>query len=88
MTETTATLGAAGAATDALKAREVDVSISGTFAATLVLERWMGGAWREVGSYTAPAEVRYQNAGIRQMRVRVSAWTSGAATVTVAGSAN
>lgn len=54
-----------------------DVSISGTFTATVVIERLIGGTWQVVESLTAPAERFIESERSRQLRVRCSAYTSG-----------
>ncbi len=64
-------------------ARGVDVSISGTFAQTIDLERETstGAAnaenWVVIESYTAPVEKVVRNASRRRLRLTCSADTSG-----------
>ena len=74
---------------DVKGARLVDVSISGTWAGTIQLQRSFdnGTSWLVVESYTADAEKVSRNASSCQMRLLFETDTSGTAVVAlIAGS--
>lgn len=61
---------------------KADVSISGTFVATILLQRSFdaGTTWVNVGSYTAPTEFLHENnSNAVQYRFNCTAFTSGSA---------
>lgn len=63
-----------------------DVSVSGTFVATVSLQRRVDGSnWRTVKDYTEPAEDVMEAGGLQDVRVGVATgdFTSGTAVVSV-----
>lgn len=62
---------------NSVQSKGIDISINGTFVGTVVIERYIGGGWQIVESFTAPAERYVQNDLSRPHRVRCSAYTSG-----------
>jgi hypothetical protein len=72
----TGSFGAPGSS-NSVRSRGVDVSISGTFVGTVLIERFIGGNWQAIESTTAPIERYIENDLTRPVRVRCSAWTSG-----------
>jgi len=57
--------------------RAVTVSISGTFVATVLVQRLINGVWGTVDTLTAPAEKEYSSDSGRSWRLNCSAYTSG-----------
>lgn len=72
-----------------LKAGETaDISISGTFTATVTVQRKIDGTnWRDVGTYTSSEETVYTAGGDHEMRVGVKTgdFTSGTVNVLING---
>lgn len=72
-------------ASNPVRSRGVDVSVSGTFVGTVVIERLIGGVWQGIEAVTAPAERFVENDKSRGVRVRCSAFTSGPITYALEG---
>jgi hypothetical protein len=75
--------------TDAIKLTGLfDLSISGTFAATVTVQRsYDNSTWRDVDAFTAPAEMTGTQGEIAWYRagVKTGGFTSGTVVVTLAG---
>lgn len=64
---------------DAVFARAVDVSLSGTFTATVEVQRYIGGAWRTWETVTAGEYVKAVSARRCPIRLSCTDYTSGTA---------
>jgi hypothetical protein len=65
-----------------------DLSISGTFAATVTVQRsYDNSSWKDVDTFTAPVEMTGTQGEIAWYRagVKTGAYTSGTAVVSIAG---
>jgi hypothetical protein len=76
--------------TDALdlqQGRTAAISVSGTFSATVTLQRSIDGNWRDVEDYTTVVEKNYTAGTDEQIRVGVktSNYTSGTVSIVVGG---
>lgn len=76
------TFGAAGDTSPSIameQLQEVDISLSGTFSATIKVERSLDGGttWDELQSWTAPNHYRHQAGAGQLIRARCSSYTSG-----------
>lgn len=64
-------------ASDEILSRAIDVSIGGTFVATIYIERYIGGDWRAIEAITSPAERYIENRKAYPIRLNCIAYTSG-----------
>jgi hypothetical protein len=62
---------------DDILSKAIDVSIGGTFVATINIERYIGGDWRIIEQLTAPAERYIENRKAYPIRLKCAAYTSG-----------
>lgn len=62
-----------------------EVAIQGTFVGTLQVQRRVNGTWYVLDSFTAPASKNYYLGAALETRVVMTARTSGAADVMLAG---
>jgi hypothetical protein len=65
-----------------------DLSISGTFAATVTVQRsYDNSSWKDVDTFTAPVEMTGTQGEIAWYRagIKTGAYTSGTAVVSIAG---
>lgn len=67
---------AAGTSNEIL-AKDVDVSIGGTFSATINVERFIGGDWRTIETITANAERFIENRKPHKIRLKCITFVSG-----------
>lgn len=63
-----------------MKVTLADLSISGTFSATVELQRKIGGNWVTVETITGPTELVVDPAGGQDFRLECTAYTSGTVT--------
>lgn len=76
----------AGSATEAVG--KADLSVWGTFSATIAIQRQeAGGNWGTIESITAPAEKVLTNALNMPFRINVTAYTSGTVNYRISGQA-
>lgn len=83
-TEVTGTFTATGESAEVVS-NKVDVSLSGTFSATVKIQRYMGGAWKDYDSKTAAYEAMIESAARYRWRLSCSAYTSGTVTYVLNG---
>jgi hypothetical protein len=62
---------------DDILSKAIDVSIGGTFVATINIERYIGSDWRIIEQLTAPAERYIENRKAYPIRLNCVAYTSG-----------
>src|SRR5689334_14688547 len=62
---------------DELIAQDIYISIAGTFVGTVVIERWIGGAWVAVDTVTTPKTQTIEYSRALRYRLRCSSYTSG-----------
>lgn len=62
---------------DEILAKNIDISIGGTFAATINIERYIGGDWRTIETISMGAERYIENRKPHRIRLRCIAYTSG-----------
>lgn len=83
----TASADALNEGTDALQLDQLErssVSVAGVFVGTVELQRRLDGVnWRKVKEYTAPAEETYEADERCELRLIVTAYTSGTAELRV-----
>jgi hypothetical protein len=58
-------------------AKDIDISIGGTFVATINIERYIGGDWRTIESISANAERYIENRKPHRIRLRCASYSSG-----------
>lgn len=73
---------AVAASDELVIAGNVQLYIFGTFVGTIIVEEWIGGAWRTRGTYTTVQDLTLTGGSQEaRWRARCSAYTSGTANV-------
>lgn len=62
---------------DEILARNIDISVGGTFIATVNIERYIGGDWRTIETVTSNAERYIENRKPHRIRLKCISYTSG-----------
>lgn len=77
-TEVSETLTATGPGNSVSGSGSIDISISGTWTGSVTVQRFLGGAWRDVQAFTTNTEQTMEN-GRRNppVRLNVTALSSG-----------